>query len=417
MFCLHAGPDSVWNPIDELTLPYDYDVIEKRAGFVETSDSLSNWPPDITKNDECMKSSLSEQKSSLYQGNLSLKVNEGENNNKITSNHSCENESDCDIKNYISTKNMVDSNNEKFNSSVIMEQQSSDVENLNVNKKTSQYLSNVELQLNNADVVENNMSESHQETLDHPHLKSINDKEKSDYVQNILPVNICKVDAKTSLPNDICETFNNNKTINNNNNPIIKNDIEEYTDFCEFEGVVPNFLNMPLPNRTSKEHIDNIDDNQTIYHVEQFSDKHYTISENISSIARQNENEDSINLNYSTIEDQQHSDANSENNFDSEFDDFCDFHTFSKSTAENSDFCHLESNTFHKTMELEHSYNEQVKNDNLALKSDNFNNTSSLNPSIILNSETCIKIDYKQFCKDAFQGDYVSFSILPINLL
>lgn len=346
MFAL--GPDSGWNPIDELTFAYDNDLAENPIEFVEitTNDNLANKQLDIRNCDE-----LPEQKSNLYQNNLST-LKQEENNKEITSNDKCE------FDHKVSCENMIDSNKKKFNLSLTKEQHSLDIDN----KK-------LDIKISNSNVVENYMSETHQENV-------------TKYIQN-KSENI----SENYSSKDIYGTLNSDKSLNNNN--IISDEQNEinnqHTDFCEFKTVIPNSIILPLPNRTSEEY-----------------------NEKIKSHPNKNEQ----------FNDKLHYDINFENNLDSEFDEFSDFHSFN-SVAEKSDVCQFsfESNAFQNNEEIDFNIvqmNCVTDNKNHNLKSDNFNNVLMFKSNDILNSESSVQINYKNFCKDAFNGDYVSIVLLII---
>lgn len=336
MFAL--GPDSGWNPIDELL--YDNDVTEKPIEFVvtPTNDDLSNKHLDIANCDES-----SEQESNLSQNNLSI-LKEEENKKEITSN-----DDTCEINRNVFFEDVIDSNKNKIELSLIKEQHS-----FNINNK------NIDLNINNPNV-QNYMSETCRENI-------------TNFIQDQSSENINESYSFT----DKYETLNSDKPINNN----ISNDQNEInyqqTDFCEFKTVIPNSV-FPLPNRTSEGYLE-----KTNNHI--------------------NKNK-------------QFNDINSENNLDSEFGEFSDFHSFN-SVTENSDVCQLsiESSAFQNTEEMKNLNievtNYVTDNKNLNLKSDNFNNELMFKSNDILNSESYIQINYKHFCKDAFQGNYVSITAL-----
>lgn len=485
-FCMYVGPDGGWNPIDELSLPFDGDIIHETAVCIETNtnESLSKRPSSIAKNDLSMKSSLSEQEPSLHQNNLSIwkdkKDVPWENINKLTSNDSCDNinEIDCntEIKHNESSENVIDNNRKIINDdlSLTSEQYICDLPNVK-NNIIPQNLPNLVLQLNNYEVYENNEiyqpksnvnyeKSTGQDILVNGHLECV-DIEKSssqtNCVQNVLLDNLKNDVSDTDTPNGMYAMLVENLSINNNNNNIMtKNDQEEYSDFCDFETDLPHSLNVPLPNRTSQEHHEIIENPQTVdqQHLDklpssQFNDEHCKILKNISTLVEDKieQNVESVNPNCSTF---QYNEINVEHNSDSKFDEFSGFHVFSTSTTKkksicdtnddnDDDFCTYETckEDFNDTVELKHSNIDHVKcvnsNDSI-LKSENqssiINNdddddnfcdfesgytTSGLHISdqvidlkqsyAILDSGSHVQLDYKQFCKDAFQGDYVSF--------
>lgn len=486
---MHLGPDGGWNPLDELILPYDRDLVEKPVDNIESisNDSLSNKPAGITKHEQSSESSLSEQEPSSHHINVSIWKDKNtvpwEDIKKSTSNNSCDsvNELECktEIKhNNISSENVIDSNKKLINNdlSVITEQHICDIENVKHNT-TSQNLPNLELQLNNLKLVEYNgidhtetnvnlKKPSLHESLVNGHLECLDTKEVSSQTKCIdnVPLEdmasmVSDNSSKVDSPNNMHgKMFNNDLSVNNNNN-IIKNDVGECIGVCDFESTMPIYVNESLPNRTSQEqneiiekyspeskHIsDQISVSQTNY-------GHNELSQNIFiPIERKTEqNVDLNNLDCSIFQNQQNNDIHFEDNIDTEFDDFCDFHAFSTSTIENnpisvdnfSDF-KTSTSTFNDTIELKNLNIEQENqvvtkyDDDLTFKLDNKNNTIKKNNStddndifcdfessdvsenqtvfddkksdLVLDSDFQDKLDYKQFCKDAFQGDYVSF--------
>jgi len=489
MFCMHKGPDGGWNPIDELSLPYDSDVVHEPAVCIEanTNDSFLKQPSSIAKNDVSMKSSFSEQELNLHQNNLSIwkdkKDVPWENIKKLTTNDSCDNinEIDCntEIKHNESSENIIHNNrkiiNDEINDdlSLTSEQFISDIAKVK-NNVIPQHSPNLVLELNNSEVYENNEiyqretnvnfeKSTNQDTLVNSQLECVDIEESSNQtncVQNVLLEDLKNDVSDTDTPNGMyAKLVDNPVNNNNNNNTMIKNDQEEYTDFCDFKTDLPHSLNEPLPNRTSQECHD-IENPQIVDQhdfekltLTQINDEHYKVLTNISILDENKieQNVESINPNCSTF---QYNEINVEHNSDSEFDEFSDFHVFSNSTTknksicdsnDNDDFCKYETRTheFNDTVEFKHSDVEQVKfvtsnyNDSM-LKSENQNSiinnddddddnfcdfesgysTSSLHTSdqaidlkqsyALLDSESHVQLDYKQFCKDAFQGDYVS---------
>ncbi|XP_015363549.1 PREDICTED: putative uncharacterized protein DDB_G0282133 isoform X2 [Diuraphis noxia] len=481
------SPDGGWNPIDELSLPYDGDVVHKPAVCIETNtnDSLSKQPSSIAKNDLSMVSPLSEQGSSIHQNDLSIWKDEidvsWESIKKLTTNDSCDivSEIDCntEIKQDESSENIIHNNREIINDephddlSLTSEQFISDIVKVKIN--IPQYLPNLVLELNNSEVYEDNKvyqpetnanfeKSTDQNTLVNSQLERVDMEESSNQINCVQNVRL------EDLKNDISDTDtgiyamlvdNLSVNNNNNNNNMIKNDLEEYTEFCDFETDLPHSLNVPLPNRTSQEYRDTIEKPQTVDQhdfeestVTQFNDKHNEVLKNISILV-ENEIEqsvESINPNCSTF---QYNEINVEHNSESEFGEFSDFHVFSNSTSKKKSLCDINDDDFckyetfkqelNKTEEFKHSNVEQVNfitsNDNNSmLKSENRNSlinndddddddnfcdfesgfpTSGLHtisdqaidlkPNYaILDSESHVQLDYKQFCKDAFQGDY-----------
>ncbi|XP_060856404.1 uncharacterized protein PF3D7_1120600 isoform X2 [Metopolophium dirhodum] len=472
------SPDGGWNPIDELSLPYDGDDVHETAVCIEanTNESLSKLPSSIAKNDLSMESSLSEQEPSLHQNNLSIWKDKKdvpcENIKKLTSNDSCDNvnEIDCntEIKHNESSENVIDNNRKIINDdlSLTSEQYISDLVNIK-NNIIPQHLPNLVLQLNNYEVYENNEiyqpktnanneKSTGQDILVNGHLECVDIEESSNQtncVQNVLLDDLKNDVSDTDTPNGMYAMLVDNLSINNNN-IMIKNDQEEYTDFCDFETDLPHSLNVPLPNRTSQEHHEIIEDPQTVDQhdfdkipLTQFNDEHCKMLKNISILVenKKEQNVESINPNCSTF---QYNKINVEHNSDSEFDEFSDFHVFPTSTTkkksicdtndddDDDDFCTYETcrQDFNDTVELKHSNVKCVTSNDSVLKSENQNSiinnddddnfcdfesgytTSGFHTSdqvidlkqsyAILDSESRVQLDYKQFCKDAFQGDY-----------
>jgi len=371
--------------------------------------------------------------------------------------------------------NVIDNNRKIINDdlSLTSEQYICDIANVK-NNIIPQHLPNLVLQLNNSEVYENNEinqpntnvnyeKATDQGTLVNGHLKCVDIDEsfnQTNCVQNVLLEDLKNDVNDIGAPNGMYAMLVDNLSINNNNNNImIKNDQEEYTDFCDFETDSPHPLNVPLPNRTSQEN-HGIIENPLIFDqhdfdklpLTQFNDKHCKILKNIPVLVEDKieQNVESINPNCSTF---QYNEINVEDNSDSEFDEFSDFHVFSTSTTkkksmcdtnddDDDDFCTYEicRQDLNDTAELKHSNVDQVKcvtsNDSI-LKSENQNSiinndddnddnfcefesgyaTSGLHTSdqvidlkqsyAILDSESHVKLDYKQFCRDTFQGDYV----------
>lgn len=447
-----TGPDGTpggWNPIE--SLPYDPDIVDKPVGYVEsnTNDCSSNWPLGIAKKDQSLDSSICEHETSLHHNNLPIcndkeNIIQCKNIKQLTSNHNCDSiDYKMDIKNNTSSETDVVNSSTKIDSklSVMSEQSIGDIENV-TNILTSQYLSNVELPLNNSSVVENNENSNFEvnidseksslkETLTNGNVERVDIKEfsnQTDCVPNVKIENL-KNNMSDFTTDGTYNMFNNVSVNSNNNNIIIKNDQLEYSDYCGFETVLPNSLNVPLPNRTSEEHTEIIENRELIdkyrnpdqIHIVQFNDNNSKILNNTSISVEKNIEQNNKN--------------HVEDNLDSEFDDFCDFHAFTNYTepivpeiSNTNDFDHS-NNKQENCKTSDNDYN------NLTLKSNDQNNitcnTSNdddddfcdfeckvLNDKqcdIVLDSKFQDQIDYKQFCKDAFQGDYVSVMIFIGN--
>ncbi|XP_022160585.1 putative uncharacterized protein DDB_G0282133 isoform X2 [Myzus persicae] len=479
------SPDGGWNPIDELSLPYDGDIVHEPAVCIEanTNESLLKQPSSIAKNGLSTEPSLSEQEPSLH--NLSIwkdkKEVPCENIKKLTSNDNyCDNVNviDCntEIKPNESSENVIDNNRKIINDdlSLTSEQYICDIVNVK-NNIIPQHLPNLVVQLNNSKVYENNEiyqpeanvnfeKSTDQDTLVNGHLECVDIEESSNQttcVHNVLLEDLKNDVSDTDTPNSMYALLTDNSSTNNNNNNnnnMIKNDQEEYTDFCDFETDLPHSLNVPLPNRTSQEHHEIIEDPQTVNQhdfenlplKQEFNDEHCKILKNISLLVENKveQNIESINANCSTF---QYNENNVGHNSDSEFDEFSDFHVFSNSTSkkksicgtnDDDDFCNYETcrQDYNDKVEFKHSNVEPVNcvssNDNGSiLKSDNqkciINNDADDDDNFcdfesgyitpghtsdqvidlkqnyaILDSETHVQLDYKQFCKDAFQGDF-----------
>lgn len=473
------GPDCGWNPIDELSLPYSGNVIDESCIKSNTNESTSNWPLDIVKTDQSLKSTLSEQEPILNQENLTIwkdkeNIVPWENIKIVNSTHSCDsaNESDCksEIKHNVSSENVIDSNKKvnDDNFSETINQHTCDIENVEKHS-TLQYLPTIELQINSMEIVDINegiqpsivISEKlpRPETLVNGHLENLDIKElpnQTNCVQNTLIDNLVidtsDIDAKVNSSGKY-EICNNDLSIKNNNNIVMKNDQENYTDFCDFE-TPSNSVNVPLPNRTFKELPENcqsIDEHQQKILVKQLNDEQGDVPLDITIFNEKivEQNAESIKIN-STLENQVNNKINLEQILDSEFDEFSDFHTFSIPTTEekpicmtdNDDFCNFETciPSYKNTIITEHS-KPLTGNDNndLIFKSNN-QNTVNHNDNINDDDNFCdfesgylgsdcnashqvmdvkqndasesefpFPLDYKQFCRDAFQGDYVSF--------
>lgn len=465
VFRLSAGPEGGWNPIDEL--PYDGDIVNPTIVCDESNTNHDSSC--IAKGEEFLKS-LPDQE---HQNDLSIwkdkeNIVPWENIKKLKSNHSCDsvNELDCktEIKHNVSSENVIDINRKTIdnNLTVYTDLRINGLENV----KKEVNLPNLELQSNDIETIENNVQPetnfnaeelSNRDILVNGHLECLNSNElpnQTNCVQNVLIENL-KIDvsdnvAKINSSSDIFDL-----SINNNNNIVIKNDQEDYSDFCDFETAMPKSLNVSLPNRTSLEQnelIDNLSlvDQHTLDDkllATQNNDEHSKLEEIINT---EDEKElKSINLTSQHFKDYK---IDPEHNLDSEFDDFCDFHAFPNLTTEikpmdvtkDDDFCDFKTSipTFNDKTEFKHSNVEKVlvdtNNDNLTFESDNQHcpnnddddnfcdfesgySTSSLPVSnqsldvkqknVVLGSESPVQIDYKQFCKDAFQGDYVSLFV------
>jgi len=411
-FNINLGPDGDWNTIDELSLPYDGDVVDKPDCIgSSTNDCSSNWPSSITNNDQLLESS--EQKLSSHQNNLSIwkdKENIIENIEKLTSNHDCSNINEkTELGHNKSVENVV--NNIKLIdniSSLTTEQHVRDEKHVKYDI-ISQCSTSLEHQLNNSEVVEHNETVQTgtnvdleklcpSETLVNGHLECIDSKElsnKMNFVQNVLLLNnISDINTKVNSNNGLSEMFSNH---NNNNNNKIKNVQEEVR-----ENANPN--SACLPNEALLEHSEIVEKYQ---HVEQFPDQipvtqincdHCELSQNISIPEEENveNNVKSINFNCSALQNQQTIEINFENNSDSEFDKFSDFHTFS--TTENKPISVKNDDEF---CDFESGFNE--------------NHSVDIKQNELLISESHVQFDYKQFCMDTFQGDYVSF--LKLNII
>lgn len=482
-----VGPDSGWNPIDELPLPYDSVVIDKPVDHIDSnSHNSSDWPSISVKNDQSMKPSISDSESNLQPKNLII-CKTKENIEKLT----CDsvNGSGCEMKIEQNEffDNVIDSykrvNND--NMSVTTIQPICDKESTK-NNIASQYSPIIELELNNMELIESNEvvqsdsilnpeNPSSKEILVTSILESIKINELTEQticVQNEtlenIENNVNDTDTKIISSNNVYKNVGSNISINSNNN-IIKDVEEKYTDFCDFKNTVPSSLNVSLPNRTSQEinpikiYSEVIVKN--LQHVDQVSDTQFKngFCDISSNTLNSNKGEvekciDSINLNCSTFQNKKNDENNMEDDLDSEFNDFCDFHVFSTTANEKQltpvenidDFCDFETNTqvFGSKLELKQFNSEEVKflnnndnvKDNLKLKSDSKSDKNNCKDDDVDDSNFCdfesgysmsgiltshqfldpkqkdkqvcselqIKFDYKQFCEDSFQGDYVS---------
>lgn len=431
-------------------MPYDSDIVDKPVAYVESNDNSSNWPLGIAKTDRSPDSSISERETSLHHNNLPIckdkeNIIQCKNIKQLTSNHNCDSiDYKTDIKHNTSSETDVINSNTEIDAklSVTSEQSVVDVENV-TDISTSRYLSNVELPLkNNSSVVENNENSNFEVDFD---------SDKSSSKETLTNGNVDRVDIKVfssqtdcvpnlqieNLKNNMSDfgtdgtysMFNNVSVNSNNNNIIIKNDQLEYSDYCGFETVLPNSLNVPLPNRTSEERKEIIDIPELVdecrnpdqIHTVQFNDNNSKLLNNTSISVETNIEQNNKNQ----IDD----------DFDSEFDDFCDFHAFTNYTepivpeiSNTNDFDHS-NNKREKCDTSDNDYN------NLTLKSNDQNNitcnasnddddnfcdfeSQTINDKqcdTVLDSKSQDQIDYKQFCKDAFQGDYVSVVIFIGN--
>lgn len=385
-----------------------------------------------------------------------------ENIKKIKSNHSCDsvNELDCktEIKHNVSSENVIDINRKTTDDELTV-YTDLHTNNLGTVKKEVQCLPNLELQSNNFESIENNdivqpetnfdvEKSSNQETLVNGHLECLDSNElpnQTNCVQNVsienLKTDVSDNDTKINSSSGMFDL-----SINNNNNIVLKNEQDEYSDFCDFETAIPKSLKVSLPNRTSleKDNLPLVDQHFTLdskLSATHFDDEHSKVTENTNTEDEKEEN--SINFTLKNLNDDK---INPEHNLDSEFDDFCDFHAFPNLVTEitptevtnDDDFCDFKTNipSFNNETELKHSNTGNNDNDdNSTFKSDNQHcpnnddddnfcdfesgySTSSLPVSnqvldveqnnVVLGSESQVQIDYKQFCKDAFQGDYVS---------
>lgn len=476
MIYLCVGPDGGWNPIDELPLPYDSTVIDKTVDPIKSNSNInsSDWSLNNVKNDQFMKPSISESELSLHPKNLSIWKDKENivpkvNIEKITFNCDSVDASDCktEIKGNESFDNVIDSYKKVVddNTSICTKQHICDKENTD-NNIVSQYSPSTELQLNNMELVESNdvfqsnsvLSPESGEILVNSHLEPVDIKESTYLticVQNELLENfnnnVKDIDTKVNSSNSMYEIFDTNISINTNNN-ILKKDQEEYTDFCDFETAVPNSINVPLSNRTPLENDSYKKDGENVVEKTQLVDLPLTSDQVIVTQFKNvaDKRTDSINVNCSAIQNGKNDEINIDNNLDSEFNDFCDFHTFSTSFNErrhtpvenNDDFCDFETSisVSGDTLELKQSnsegitlFNRNDDEDNLKLKFNSKNNCEddadvddnfcdfesgysttshqfldTKHKNKVLFSEPQIQFDYKQFCKDAFQGDFVS---------
>lgn len=401
---------------------------------------------------------------------------------KLTFNHNCDhvNGPNCktEIKHNVSSENVIHSNKKVADDScIIAEQHTCDIEN--EKNVASHYLPNLELHFNDLDQVKSNeviqpnivVSEklSSKESMVNSHLEPTIDVKKSSYQTNCVqnaPLENFKNDLSENDPkvissNSTYEVFDNNFSINNNNN--IKTDQEEYTDFYDFETSTSNSLNVVLPNRTIKENFNSensdIVENELIdqHHISdyrvpisQFPNENSEIVPNTLVEKKVEQSANLTNLSCSTFQNGQNNEISYENS-DSEFNEFCDFHAFPTSTIEN-DFCDFKTSpsAFEGIIESRHSNSEQVKyvpnnfkeRNHLTMKSDNQNSSNiedvndddnfcdfesgysesnfqishqilnSKKTDEVLDSDLHIQIDYKQFCSDIFEGNYVSYIIL-----
>lgn len=447
MFRWCTGPDGIpsgWNPIE--SLPYDSDII-KPVDYIEsnTNDSSSNWSLGVAKKDQMLESTISECETIIYHNNLPISKNKENiihcnNIKQLMSNHICDNDNHKpEIKQNTPFENDVINNSIKIDCklSVISEQNIVEPENV-TNNLTTQYLPIVELPLNNSSVVDDNENSdfevninseklSSKEILANGNVKCISIKEfsnQTNYVPNVLLENL-KNNMSDFTNDGTYNMFNNVSVSSNNNNIIIKNDQLEYSDYCGFETVLPNSVNVPLPNRTSEEHTEIFENckladkchNPDQIQILQFNDNSNILQNNSIS---EDKNVEQINENHN------------EDKLDSEFDDFCDFHAFTNYSVSSIP-------EISNTQDFEHSNKTQEKfvtsdndDNNLPLKSNNQNSitcNSSNNDDdnfcdfesqvlsdkhfdTVLDSKSQVQIDYKQFCKDAFQGDHVSLTLI-----
>ncbi|VVC34274.1 Hypothetical protein CINCED_3A017358 [Cinara cedri] len=438
------SPDGIpgrWNHIE--SLPYDSDFVDKPVDYIEsnTNDSLPNWSLGVAKKDQFLESSISQHENSLHHNNLPIWKDKENiipctNIKQLTSNHICDStDYKTEIKHNTSSENNVINSSTKIDEklSVIVEQNIGDIENITSNI-TPQYLKKVELPLKNFSIVENIKNNDYEVNINseksslkntsvNGNVECVNIKEFSNQtscVPNILLENM--KNNVSDFATDAAYNMLNNVSVNsNNNNIIIKNDQLKYSDF---ETELPNSLNVPLPNRTSEEHIEIFENHESIdkYHnpdqikIVQFNDNNSKIPQNSSS---------SVNTNI-----EQNNENTVDDNLDSEFDDFCDFHAFTNYDEPNISEISTENN-------FEHSNNKKEKCDNddnnLTLKSNNQNNITCniindednfcdfesqvLNDkqfNTVLDSKSQVQIDYKKFCEDAFYGDYTQCN--EINL-
>lgn len=463
-------------------MSYDQDV-DKSVGCIElsTNDSLSNWTSDNVRNDQFLKSSLSDKKSDLQVNNISIwkeneKIVPWVNIKSLTPNNNCGsvNELDCktEIKQNISelsSENVIEANrkimiNDEL--SVTTEQHTYDLEHIQ-NTITPQYLPNLKLQSNNSVIIENNdIIQSNVdpgllpsgETLLNGYLKCIDTNKLSNQtncVQNVLlessKIQVSSIDDCVNLSSNILENSINNPS-NNNNNIINKNDNvddnKKSINSCDLVNTTSS-LNVLSPNMTSQEYDDinvgcqTIDQNNIPNQilVSKFNNENCKILQTTALNEAFEQHNDSFNVSSTFIQQQNNVSE------DTEFEDFCDFHAFSTSTSENKSICTENDDEFYDfetsvptlndTIEFKHSCGHEKENtkmtnedNNLTLKSDNQINTNyndddnfcdfesgvyishqvldSKQSNAMVNINSQDQLDYKQFCKDTFQGDYVS---------
>lgn len=458
-------------------MPYDKDVVDKPISHAQSNTvTSSNWESSTTKSNQSLEISSTTQQPSIHQNDLStLKDKEnivpwgtikGPN-----SSYSCDSENKLghkiENKHDVSNENVVDSNRKIVddNFTETVEQHTRDVENVNVSMTSLHCLPNLKLQLNNSTIIvhdeivkpETNCFQKQspvKDALVSDHLEYVDIKKSSNQtscVENIKK-DVNTIDSNADMFNGLHEVINDDAFLNSNNNNTIIND-QENDGFCDFETALPNFQNVPLPNRTPQV-LDEITTN--IQPVEQSHalatqpnlecDK---ILRDVSALEdyKLEQNSNSTYSNCSTFQNHLDNDIYSENISDSEFDEFCDFHTFSTPitgnppTVNQNYLLNTESNSPKKSdsIEVKHSNNEHVKSIvttdiNSTLKSDNQNDitndddnfcdfesgfpTSAFRASDqissvhqsdeVLDSKLQVNFDYKQFCNDIFQGDYVS---------
>lgn len=429
------------------------------------------------KNDQPLESSIVEPESSLQKDNLSI-WEDKDSVNKSMPNGSFDNIDEPDhkteIKSNLFSENTTESNNKTTDDSIqILNNIEQHIDNTK-NNVTQQYLPNLELKPNNLEIIKNdanNYSETvigtvkspDKDTMVNGNLEPEDIKQLPDKTVNVLSENSKNdennIDANIDLFSCTYKNFSEDLPINNNynnNNIIIKNNEEDDSfSFGDFKTAMPS--SVPSLNRTFQSH-DEITNNQSVEEhtsIKQFNFELDEASQNIFTPVNQNceQNTELINPICSIIQNKPNHDTHIDPNLDSEFDDFCDFHTFSNSANEKeptcvkNDFCDFETSTpdLNNSIEFKQSNIEQDKitttNDNLSFKSNNQSSTDNdddnfcdfesgysfgaassfheqdqgLDPkpnNVTLDSEFNVPLDHNSFCKDVFCEDDVSFFVI-----
>lgn len=431
---LRSGPESAWNPIEELPLPLDVDN-NKSTYLIESS--FNSNSSSSTKNDQSLESSLSEPNPSLPQNDVSIWKNEqniltSENIKKEMLTNDNELDNQTEVKLNVSSENIIGCNNtiiDVLSETILnnIEQHTCIIEKNNI---TSQYLSNLEYD-SEIDKYCTEKSSYKNSDFKHEDVKEISSQtinEQNNLVSNDSSMNLSKVLDDLS--------------VSNIDNMVAENGQEDdFSGFCDFNYVMPKSLSVLSPVKTFQLH--NEISSELVEH--RILAKTGDLLDHSDPIDKKLEkNIDSFSPVSSTIQNQHINCNNFDHELDTEFNEFCDFHEFAASenepTCVMNDVCDIKNNAKESVdTKCKHSNVDQVKNvntdNNSTLESDNQNNicvdkddenfcdfesgyttcdnngqqTPNFKQNDVLDSTFLVQNDYKKFCIDAFQEYHVSF--------